>query len=70
MFFCSTDLKLWPVHGHVDPVGVGPESQVLLMVRVVDGVVELFVDLRQSETEIILNSFIVNFLDSCSNIQH
>jgi hypothetical protein len=60
MFFCSTDLKLWPVHGHVDPVCVGPESQVLLVVRVIDGVIELFVDLRQSVTEMIFNMFIGN----------
>ena len=44
-----TDLKLRPVHGHVDPVGVGPEPEVLLVVGVVDRVVELLVDLRQPE---------------------
>ena len=42
------DLKLGPVHGHVDAVGVGPEPQVLLVIGVVDRVVKLFVDLRQS----------------------
>jgi hypothetical protein len=31
-------------------VGVGPQPQILLVVGVVDGVVELFVNLRQPET--------------------
>lgn len=39
-------LKLGPGHGHVDAVGVGPPSQVLLMVRVVHRVIKLLVDLR------------------------
>jgi hypothetical protein len=45
-----TNLELRPVHGHVDAVGVGPQPQILLVVGVVDGVVELFVNLRQPET--------------------
>ena len=33
-------------------MGVGPQPKVLLVVGVVDGVVELFVDLRQSGSKI------------------
>lgn len=42
----DTYLKLRPVHGHIDPVVVGPPLEVLLVVRVVYRVVELLVDLR------------------------
>ena len=41
------DLKLWPGHGHVDPVCVGPPAQVLFMVSVVYRVVKFIIDLRQ-----------------------
>ena len=40
------DLKLGPVHGHVDAVGVGPEPEVLLVVGVVDRVIEFLVNWR------------------------
>ena len=43
-----THLELRPVHGHVDAVRVGPQPQVLVVVRVVHRVVKLLVDLRQA----------------------
>ena len=46
----GTDLELGPSHGHVDPVGVRPPSQVLVVVRVVHRVVELVVDLGKPES--------------------
>ena len=42
-------LELRPVHGHVDAVRVGPQPQVLVVVRVVHSVVKLLVDLREAE---------------------
>lgn len=38
--------KVGPIHGHVHSVIVRPPLQVLLMVRIVDRVIKLFVDLR------------------------
>ena len=46
-----THLELRPVHGHVDAVRVGPQPQVLVVVRVVHSVVELLVDLREAEND-------------------
>ena len=50
-FSCSynmvPDLKLWPSHGHVNPVCVGPPAQVLLMVSIVNSVVKFIINLRQ-----------------------
>ena len=46
----GTDLELGPSHGHVDPVGVWPPPQVLVVVCVVHRVVELVVDLGKPES--------------------
>ena len=58
-FSCSynmvPDLKLWPSHGHVNPVCVGPPAQVLLMVSIVNSVVKFIINLRQP----ILSSILV-----------
>ena len=43
-------LKLGPIHGHVDPVGVWPQPQVFLVVCIIHSVIKLFIDLRQSAT--------------------
>ena len=50
-------LELRPIHGHVDPVRVGPQPQVLVVVRVVHGMVELLIDLRKAA----MRFFGVNF---------
>lgn len=43
----------WPIHGHVDTVVVGPPFQILGVVRVVDCVVELLIDLRNPESNLV-----------------
>ena len=57
-----THLELRPVHGHVDPVRVGPQPQVFVVVRVVHRVVKLLVDLRQAAKlrEIIISGASLN----------
>lgn len=43
-------LELGPIHAHVDAVVGRPPLEVLVVVRVVDRVVQLLVDLRQPAT--------------------
>jgi hypothetical protein len=44
-------LKLRPIHSHVNPMIVRPPLKVLLMVCIVNSMVELLVDLWQSEEQ-------------------
>ena len=41
-------LELGPIHAHVDSVVEGPPLEILVVVRIVDCVVQFFVDLRQT----------------------
>ena len=56
-------LELRPVHGHVDPVRVGPQPEVLVVVRVVHGVVELLIDLRKAAMRFLVSTLILMPLD-------
>ena len=57
------DLKLWPSHGHVNPVCVGPPAQVLLMVSVVYSVVKFIINLRQPVlSSILVINYKINFI--------
>ena len=40
----STDLKLWPIHGHSCTIDVGPPPQIFLTICAVDLLIELSVD--------------------------
>ncbi len=50
-----THLKLWPIHGHMDTMCVGPPPQVFLVICILNCMVELRVDLRQSASQLIIN---------------
>lgn len=41
--------KRWPIHRHIDSVIIRPPFQILLMVCIVDGMIEFFINLWQTE---------------------
>jgi hypothetical protein len=44
-------LKVWPIHGHVHTMCIGPPFQIFLMVCIVYCMIEFIIDLRKTVTE-------------------
>ena len=51
-------LKVWPIHGHVNTMCIGPPFQIFFMICIVYCMIEFFIDLRKTvtETHILLKS--------------